>query len=187
MARFGAELAVAAVLYELQLSLSAILTRVETDADDGLDLTAPDYYSDVELERFEADKVQVEVWAERVTFPLVGRDASTWHATIPREITQDVEIFIRVSHAKRDGVTRAQMHKRSMRYGAAVLRVLTDEPDLHGWVSMVSPIDQEISREGDGREMSFDRVTTHIEVRKTENNSGEGSPVSLPSYDIGTV
>ena len=187
MARFGAEMAVAAVLRELQLSLSAILTRIETDADDSLDLTDPDYYSDVQLERFEADKVQVEVWAERLTFPLVSRDASTWHASYPREITQDIEIFIRVAHAQRDGVTRGQMHKRSMRYGAAILRVLTDEPDLHGLVSMVSPIEQEISREEDGREMSFDRVTTRIEVRKTENNAGEGSPVSLPSYDIGTV
>lgn len=185
MARLFAERAITQVAYLLQhvsFGLNPELDKIRTE--NALDVVVhyPDSYHTERTAEFVADTVQIDIWSDRTTFDGNAANLPRWISGTSGPLRSLAEVFVRVTHANRDGATLGTMRKRSRRYSEAILRCLVNYPqllDTTGYVLKAIPRSAEINLDDDtvteGRRRIVDRVTIVLEVDLFESADGENS------------
>lgn len=187
------ELGRKALLKSLQDNLASELTDIVTERGDSLALAAPKSWFGYERrpggkERRDVDGVSVEVYERPGTgvgFPLWPRQvgAFTSGASPPPSLQSSVALEVTLWHANRDGVSGGLMRDRSDRYGAAIMRVIRNDPTLgvSGIIVQMSPDnailigpekaakDSGVDNPADG-----DLVRVRLTVDQQETSIGEG-------------
>lgn len=170
------ERAVDAVVSLLQSNLATELTAIETDRGDGLTLTAPanaNYYkypkpvldgATTHLEVFEAEVITFDVPS-----PYVDADA--------QRAVYDLDLTVRLTHIRRDGLSMDDVVKRARRYAAGLFNVFSknpefDQSDAALQIVGASSVGMHWTFEGeDADKVGKIQVTTGLQVRCEETQS----------------
>lgn len=178
----------------LQDNLATEIGYINTERADGLTVPATANWFGWRREIPANRGFEVEVYEDGPsTFPFNERDESAYAASARPPVTIDVPVALRATVPNISGWTNAQMLSIARRVGAALTRVVLNNPQLGDSTHVVRAwcrdldvlVDDEVAE--DGRRTEVARVLLRVDVRTEESSSGEMTSGAAPAATVESV